>query len=66
MKWPLVSADIFGIIGQDPSVPKSNWLHVDIFQFFFIKLAIFYKSSKMTSENPDVLNFNRLFLVEFS
>ena len=20
-----------GIIGQDPSVPKSNWLHVEIF-----------------------------------
>ena len=28
-----------GIIGQDPSVSKSNWLHVvTIFQFFLIKL----------------------------
>ena len=27
-----------GIIGQNPSVSKSNWLHVVIFQFFFIDL----------------------------
>ena len=25
-----------GIVGQDPSDPKSNQLHVDIFQFCFI------------------------------
>ena len=28
----------FDIIGWDPSVSKSNWLHVDIFWFFFIIL----------------------------
>lgn len=28
--------EIFGQIGQDPSVSKSTWLHVDIFQFFII------------------------------
>ena len=27
-----------GINGQDPSVSKSNWLHVDIFRLFFIDL----------------------------
>ena len=27
-----------GIINQNPSVSKSNWLHVVIFRFFFISL----------------------------
>ena len=27
-----------GIIGQDPNVSKSNQLHVDIFQLFFVDL----------------------------
>ena len=27
---------ILGIIGQDPSVPESKRLHVDIFWFFFV------------------------------
>ena len=27
-----------GIIGQHPGLSKSNWLHVVIFQFFFITL----------------------------
>jgi hypothetical protein len=53
-----------GITGQDPSVPKSNWLHVDIFQIFFIKLGIFYKSSRLTNDFLDVLNVNRLFLID--
>lgn len=26
-----------GVIGQDSSVPKSDWLHVDTFPFFFKK-----------------------------
>ena len=28
-----------GITGWDPSICKSNWLHVDILPFFFIKLG---------------------------
>ena len=27
-----------GIVSQDPSDPKSTWLHVDIFRFCFIQL----------------------------
>ena len=27
----------FDIVSRDPSVSKSNWFHVDIFQNFFIK-----------------------------
>ena len=49
--------------GQDPSVSKSNRLHVDIFRFFFINLRyILINSSKMIGKFPEVLNFNRLFL----
>ena len=33
-----------GTIGQDPSVSKSTWLHVDIIQFFFINSSYFYIS----------------------
>ena len=33
---PEVSGEDLGTIG--PSVPKSNWLHVDMFRFFFISL----------------------------
>ena len=29
---------LLGILGQDPSVSKSNQLRVDIFQFFFMNL----------------------------
>jgi hypothetical protein len=29
---------LLGIIGEDPSVSKSNWLHVVSFQFSFISL----------------------------
>ena len=35
-KW---SGRFLGIIGWDPSVCKSNWLHVDILRFSFIKLG---------------------------
>ena len=34
-----VSGRFMGMIGQYPSVSKSNWLHVDLFRFFFIKLG---------------------------
>lgn len=30
-----------GIISRNPSVSKSIWLHIDIFQFFYISLSIF-------------------------
>ena len=33
-----MSGRFLGIIGWDPSVSKSNWLHLDIFRFFFIHL----------------------------
>jgi hypothetical protein len=33
-----VPGKFLGIVGQDPSDSKSNWLHVDIFYFFFIHL----------------------------
>ena len=54
---------ILGIIGQDPTVSKSNWLHVDIFRFFLYYLEAYsIDSSKMTSKFPKVLNFDQLFL----
>ena len=28
-----------GIVGRDPSVSKTSWLHVDIFQFLFIRFC---------------------------
>ena len=37
LKW--WSGRFLGIIGWDPRVCKSNWLHVDILRFFFIKLG---------------------------
>ena len=30
-----VPMKFLGIVGQDPSDSKSNWIHVDIFRFFF-------------------------------
>ena len=47
----------------DPSVCKSNRLHVDILQVSFITLGISSKNSyKMIGNFPAVVNFNRLFL----
>jgi hypothetical protein len=46
VKWPLdcnVWGDLLSIIGQDPSVSKSNQLHVVIFRFFFINLRYSYR-----------------------
>ena len=52
-----------GDFGGDPSVSKSNRLHVDILRFFFIKLGyVFIDSSKMIGNFPAVLNFDWLFL----
>jgi hypothetical protein len=33
---------ILGIIGHDPNVSKSNWLHVVIFGFSLLIFGIFY------------------------
>ena len=35
----------FGIICQNPSVSKSNWLHITIFPFFFISLKYIVRDS---------------------
>jgi hypothetical protein len=53
-----------GIIGQDPSIiSQSNWLHVVIFQFGFIKLEVYSTySSRLNSNFREVLNFHQLFL----
>ena len=52
-----------GIVGQDPSDSKFNWLHVDIFQFRFIHLRYYsIYSFKMIGHSPKVQNFNWLFL----
>ena len=39
-EWDLlpVPEKFLGIVGQEPSDFKSNWLHVDIFQFCFTHL----------------------------
>ena len=58
-----VSGEILGITGQDPSVSKSNHLHVDIFRFFLYLSQVYsIDSSRMMGNFPDVFNFNRLFL----
>ena len=33
-----VPGKFLGIVGQDPNDSKFNWLHVDIFRFWFIHL----------------------------
>jgi hypothetical protein len=44
-------------------LPRPNWLHVDIFRFFFAKLGEYYlNSSKWVGKFPEVLNLNWLFL----
>ena len=51
------------IIGWNPSVCKSNWLHVNILRFSFIKLGLYsINSPKMIGNLPTVFNFNQLFL----
>ena len=52
-----------GIIGRDPSVSKSNRLHVHICQFFPHEFEVYsLSSSKTLSDFPEVLKFKRLFL----
>ena len=62
IKWS-VSKEFLGIIGPNPSVSKSNQLHVGIFSFFFIDLRhILYIPLTWLVIFFEVLNFNRLFL----
>ena len=35
---PQFSGRFLRMVGQNPSDSKSNWLHVDIFWFFYIQL----------------------------
>ena len=57
------SGRFLGIIGWDPSVCKSNRLHVDILQFSCIKLGyILYIFLKWLVVFPEVSNFNWLVL----
>jgi hypothetical protein len=51
------------MISRDPSVSKSNWLHVEIFQFILYEFGVCsINSSKMMGTFPEVLNFDWLFL----
>ena len=56
--------EVWGIVGQDPSDSKSNWLHVDIFQFCFHSFEVYSSidSSKVIGNSAEVSNFNLLFL----
>ena len=56
-----VSRKILRIIGQDSSVSKSNRLHVDNFQLFFIDERK-VDCSKLIGNLPKVLNLSRLFV----
>jgi hypothetical protein len=50
------------IVGQKPSGSKSNWLHADIFWFFFIESGyILHIPLKWWMNFPKVMNFNRFF-----
>ena len=54
-----------GIVGEDPSDSKSNWLHVDIFRFCSHSFDEVYSStdsSKMIGNSPEFSNSTRLFL----
>ena len=58
-----VLEEIFGIFSQDTGVSKSNQLHVDIFQIFFINLRYnSIDSYKMISSFPKFLNFKPVIL----
>ena len=61
IEW--VSGDVFGIIGQDSSLPKSSYQVVMIFQFSSVTLRyILYRFLSNDCNFPEVLNLNRLFL----
>jgi hypothetical protein len=59
-----VSREIFGHNWLNPSVSKSNWLHVVIFQCsFFYKFEVYsIDFSKVIGIFLEVLNFDKLFL----
>ena len=58
-KEEVVFRDIFMcIIGQDPSVSKSNWLHVVIFRFSLLIKGIFYRFLSKMGDYSEVLNFD--------
>jgi hypothetical protein len=40
-----VPGKFLGIVGQDPSDSKSNWLHVDIFYFFLYSFEVYFTNS---------------------
>ena len=55
-----VLGKFLGIVSQDPSDSKSNWLHVDIFRFWLYSFKIYsIDPSKMIGKFPEVSNFNR-------
>ena len=56
-----MTGEIFGHNGWDPSICKSNRLHVDILRFSFMEL-VYILSSKIIGNFHVVLNFNWLFL----
>jgi hypothetical protein len=61
--WSQWSGRLLGIISWDPSVCKSNRLHVDILRFIYINIEVCsINSSKVIGNSPEVLNFNQLFL----
>ena len=58
-----VPGSFWGIVGQDPSNSKSNWLHVRhllVLLYSFEVYSIY--SSKMIGNSLEVSNYNRLFL----
>ena len=59
----LVPGKFLGIVSQDPSDSKSNWLHVDIFWFCFYSFEVYLIDSfRMMSRSLKVSNFNWLLL----
>ena len=62
-QFTAVIGEIFGHNRRDPSVCKSNRLHVDILRIPFMKLGcILCIPLKWSVSFPTVLNFNWLFL----
>ena len=61
LNFPNSARRFLGIISQNPSISKSNRLHVLFFGYFFINLK-YTHSSETTANTSEVLNFNQLFL----
>ena len=54
--------DNWSKIGQNASVSKSNWLHVEFVQFCLDQFEVYSTySSKMIGNFPKLLNSNRLY-----